>query len=181
MGDCECAVTVAADEAVTAGGLPVPPREGLSEALRQLLAVEVPEGEEMPEVLAEAGTEGGALGVELWQSVCEAEGESSMPFRAPAEAEWEGEPEAVLLGKPVAVMEDVLEVKMDPLRLLLEVDATVTAPKLGEMEPLADLQAVGETVPEGVPEVPAGEMVPGKEQAAGLVQGIKAERPAEGQ
>ena len=51
----------------------------------------------------------------LWQSVCEAEGESSMTFRALSEAPWEGEPVAGLLGKPEAVMEGVLEVETDPL------------------------------------------------------------------
>ncbi len=74
----------------------MPRVEGLSEALWQLLAVKVPDGEELPEVLAEAGAEGGAravaLVVALWQSVCEAEGESSGPLRALAEAGWEGWP-----------------------------------------------------------------------------------------
>ena len=152
VGDCECAVTVAANEAVAAMGLPVPPREGLREALGQLLAVEVPEGEAMHDVLAEASAEGGALDVALWQSVCvdvalwqsvcKAEGESSMAFRAPSEAVWEGEPVAGLLGKPVAVMEDVLEVVVDPLGESLETGAAVTAPKL--QAPAAHRNAEGD-------------------------------------
>jgi hypothetical protein len=57
--DCERAVTVAAGvadpgmELPELWGLPVPPREGLREALGQLLAVEVPEADEQPEDLCE--------------------------------------------------------------------------------------------------------------------------------
>ncbi len=128
--DWECAVTVAA-EVTEAGagvpvrwGLPVPPREGLSVALGQLVAVEVPEAEgrpevlpvpekrpealpvpeKLPEALPEARAEEGALAVALWQSECEAEGEGRRMLGALPEGLRVCEPVAGLLGGPLEVM-----------------------------------------------------------------------------
>jgi hypothetical protein len=191
--DRERTVSVAAGEAEPAAGLPVrsglpvAARVGLSVALGQLLAVEVPEAEARPEVVAqaeeptealpeaeeppealpEARSEGLLLGVALWQSEYEAEGVSSSTFGTLPEGLRVCEAVAGRLGRPVAVIEGVKEVEMEPLGepvadLLGEPVAVIEGVKEVEMEPLGEPEAdlLGEPV--------AQEVGVGEERALGL-------------
>ena len=173
-------VSVAAGEAEPAAGLPVrsglpvAARVGLSVALVQLLAVEVPEAEARPEVVAqaeeptealpeaeeppealpEARAEGLLVGVALWQSVCEAEGESLPAFGTLPVAVMEsvqlGEPVAGLLGEPVAQEVGVGEVRALGLGV-----RELVLQALGERVREDVPKAEGESVPEGLQEVAA--------------------------